>query len=425
MNRQMLFLLLLLGTGSDGRMLPLHLHKPTTFESVLVMKGNMLPMGVYATTISIGTPPVPFQVTIDTGSTDMLVPVQGCNGCVAGAPTYDPKASSTSSVVPCTDSSDMHCKQCAAGNPSQCGFKDSYLTCDMSNETATCTVSGGVYSDIVHLSPTLSAPWALGGIDFQTTNFDQFKKIDGIMGLAFQKLGFSDSPMESVVRTGQIDDVVQTCFTHDGGLLVFGSDASDSHYYQGDLQWTPILFKAWYTVYADELLVNEQSSGVNGVALNGPDDNPCIVDSGTNFLSLTSEAFEATHKLFQDLCHAGQDLPGICGKAPGLFEGRSVNLTATEILKFPTLTIKLRGDVPLSISGKEYLVPKPGHSGEYIMGIIQGDCIIGDVHMIKYWVSYDRANMRIGFAPLNEGACSAKATELRSATHATSMIIMT
>jgi hypothetical protein len=50
--------------------------------------------------------------------------------------------------------------------------------------------------------------------------------------------------MEGVVRTGAIEDVVQTCLTREGGLLVFGRDASDAKYYHGDLQWTPILEKS-------------------------------------------------------------------------------------------------------------------------------------------------------------------------------------
>lgn len=404
----------LLCAVAHARLLPLHLHKPATTEEVLVMKGNMLPMGIYATTVSVGTPPVPFEVTIDTGSTDMLIPVKGCKGCAKDAPTYNTKASSTSSVVACKSTSDVQCKSCAVGNKDQCGFTDSYLTCNMKNQTDTCTVSGGIYHDVIHISDRLSAPWTFGGITFQTTNFDQFKKIDGIFGLAFQKLGFSDSPMEGVVRTGAIEDVVQTCLTRQGGLLVFGQDASDGKYYEGDLQWTPILEKSWYVVWFEDLSVNAKSSGVHGVALNGPADDACIVDSGTNFLSLTVDAFNATRKLFQSLCQEGKDLPGICGTGPALFDGQSAKLTPEQIKQFPSVTIELRGKVSLTVSGEEYLIPRPGHAGEYLMGIIQGDCIIGDVHMVKYWVAYDRANMRIGFAPLKEAACTASAKELLS-----------
>merc|ERR1711972_30639 len=113
-----------------------------------------------------------------------------------------------------------------------------------------------------------------------------------------------------------------------------------------------------------------------------------------------------------DLCQEGKDLPGICGAGPALFDGKSVQLTPEQIKQFPPVTIALRGNVSLTITGDDYLIPKPGHAGEYVMGIIQGDCIIGDVHMVKYWVAYDRANMRIGFAPLKEDACTASAKEL-------------
>merc|ERR1719272_1180298 len=123
-------------------MLPVHLQRPNTTESVLVMKGNMLPMGVFYTTVSIGTPPQAFQVTVDTGSTDMLLPVAGCAGCKKGATLYDLKSSSSSSTVACKNTTELSCMSCSANHPGQCGFEDSYLTCDLSNLTASCTVRG-------------------------------------------------------------------------------------------------------------------------------------------------------------------------------------------------------------------------------------------------------------------------------------------
>lgn len=72
----------------------------------------------------------------------------------------------------------------------------------------------------------------------------------------------------------------------------------------------------------------------------------------------------------------------------------------------------MRGKVSIPVGGKEYLVPTPGHPSHYTLGITQGDCIIGNVHMLKYWVSYDRTNMRVGFAPLRAGACTETYNEL-------------
>jgi hypothetical protein len=49
-------------------------------EGVLPLSGNVLPLAIFYTTVQIGNPPRTFNVSVDTGSTDMLVPLAGCNG---------------------------------------------------------------------------------------------------------------------------------------------------------------------------------------------------------------------------------------------------------------------------------------------------------------------------------------------------------
>lgn len=92
-----------------------------------------------------------------------------------------------------------------------------YLTCDLSNLTASCSVSGGIYRDVLVIPGLTPVPMRsvppdsiaigaglrarrgdrFGGIEQQTENFDQFKLVDGILGLAFKDLGFDDSPFEA------------------------------------------------------------------------------------------------------------------------------------------------------------------------------------------------------------------------------------
>ena len=85
MRRQLPVLILasLLCYGSFARMLPVHLRPASgVSERILGMKGNLLPMGIFYTTVSVGTPPREFPVTVDTGSTDMLLPVAGKHACL-------------------------------------------------------------------------------------------------------------------------------------------------------------------------------------------------------------------------------------------------------------------------------------------------------------------------------------------------------
>eukprot|EP00658_Telonema_sp_P-2_P043646 TRINITY_DN3155_c0_g1_i2.p1 TRINITY_DN3155_c0_g1~~TRINITY_DN3155_c0_g1_i2.p1 ORF type:complete len:458 (+),score=102.15 TRINITY_DN3155_c0_g1_i2:125-1498(+) len=409
MTRLMLPLVLLAACELVGALLhPLHIARP--HESVLAMQGNLLPLGIFYTNISIGQPPVEFQVTVDTGSTDLLVPVKGCKGCKPGAPTYSPNASSSSAVESCH----ANCSSCVGPSRQQCGFSDSYLTCDLSNLTAICTVAGGIYRDTVQIGGMAASDVRFGGIVSQSQNFDQFEHIDGILGLAFKPEGFDVSPFERVVEQNrEVSNVVQTCLTPSGGLLVLGETGDDSRHWEGELMWTPITLKAWYTVHADALFVNSKDTGVKGSALNGPfPSDPCIVDSGTNFLSLTSPAFDATVRLFTELCTAGKNLTGVCGinaTSPiGLFGGGAVIISEESVNQFPDVTIVLKAvegadPVPLTMGPAEYLIPVGG--GKYRLGITRGDCIIGDTHMLRYWTVYDRANMRIGFAPARHDEC--------------------
>ena len=72
------------------------------------------------------------------------------------------------------------------------------------------------------------------------------------MGLAYRSLGFDCSPFQRVVdQNSNVPNVIQTCLTHDGGLLLLGEDPEmDKDFYQGELHYTPITLDSWYAVNA-------------------------------------------------------------------------------------------------------------------------------------------------------------------------------
>ena len=61
-------------------------------------------------------------------------------------------------------------------------FSNTYQTCDLTDPTAPCTISGKLYSDQVSMAGLGPVKMVLGSIEKQTSNFDQFKVIDGVMG---------------------------------------------------------------------------------------------------------------------------------------------------------------------------------------------------------------------------------------------------
>ena len=74
----------------------------------------------------------------------------------------------------------------------------SYQTCDLSDPSAPCEITGSNYMEAVSVGGLGPVKVNLGAITAQSANFDQFKKIDGVIGLvrdphsmwtALQKVG--------------------------------------------------------------------------------------------------------------------------------------------------------------------------------------------------------------------------------------------
>merc|ERR1711934_945631 len=106
------------------------------------MDGNVYPVGIYWTAITLGTPPQQFQVAVDSGSSDLIVPAKGCDGChPENTGEYDAPASSTSQDIPCTDHN-YRCVQCVSD---QCSFFNTYETCNLTAPTQPCSVKGPLY----------------------------------------------------------------------------------------------------------------------------------------------------------------------------------------------------------------------------------------------------------------------------------------
>ena len=132
-----------------------HIHSLFLFVFLSQAGGAVWPTAIYWTTVQVGTPPKDFPVCIDSGSGDLDISAKGCAGCPTTAPNnqYDPSASSTSKkgFFP---------------------FSNSYQTCDLTNPTAVCTISGKTYNDQVSLAGYGPVTVKLGAISKQTTNFD-------------------------------------------------------------------------------------------------------------------------------------------------------------------------------------------------------------------------------------------------------------
>jgi len=67
------------------------------------------------------------------------------------------------------------------------------------------------------------------------------------------------------------------------------------------------------------------------------------------------------------------------------------------------VSVTLEGTGPLSMRGRDYLLPHPELDGRYCMGIqpsgLGGFTILGNVFQNPFYTIFDRQNKRLGFAP--------------------------
>jgi len=352
--------------------------------------GDVFPVAIYWVFVDVGTPPVQFPVAIDTGSYDLDIPMVGCNTCISAPPNaiYDVSKSSTGSIS-CPDS---------------CIFSNSYQTCDLSNPSAVCTISGNYYQDMVTFSHTGIKPVSVvfGGINYQTSNFDQFKNIDGVIGLAGS--ANTQDVFESLVDAGSIaQDIFSMCY-HQGSTSngTFTLGGIDSRLYNGEIVYTTnVGGDAEY----DLQLIDIQ---INGVTVDSTSGQVAIMDSGTNVLLVTDPMFQSMKSMFLNNCSANP-LFGICvGVSNGtLFDGQCFPMNPKQMAEFPPIVFRLK-ELTLTLQPQDYLI-YVSEFGMKCLGIRNtgafGLFIVGDTLLQEYYTVLDRTRNLIGFAPVNKDNC--------------------
>eukprot|EP01128_Nolandella_sp_AFSM9_P000640 TRINITY_DN10790_c0_g1_i1.p1 TRINITY_DN10790_c0_g1~~TRINITY_DN10790_c0_g1_i1.p1 ORF type:complete len:452 (+),score=123.78 TRINITY_DN10790_c0_g1_i1:174-1358(+) len=360
----------------------------------LPVGGNIYPLGIFYISVGLGSPQVDINVALDSGSCTLLVPGKGCDGCTSDI-VYDPSASHTSKPIPCP-SFHYDCYHCSNGD--QCAFSNTYQTCNLTDPSQPCTVTGVMYEDQFNLGG-LSDKVAIGTIEFQTKNFEQFYVIDGVIGFACKTSFGLPIPLQALVNAGKVKDMFSVCLDEDlvGGILTLGG--ADPSLYTGSFSYTPLVYAGGlYAINLQNIGIGPHSTGVQLPQL--------IVDSGTNILLLPANAFNAMQKIF--LTHYAS-----LAHVSGLWNGKCFPLTAAEIAAYPTLSLTFPsgsgGTFQLTMVPSTYLMIKKAGSGLHCLSIDNtgpgGLPIIGDTTMQNYVTLFDRENSQLGFAPVNKQNC--------------------
>jgi cathepsin D len=395
--------------GAKFHSVPVHLHhgKPTILHSTIVKElglykdgnhsfpagGAIWPTAIYWTFIDVGTPPKSFPVCIDSGSSNLDIEGINCQGCNKNKPNsqYDPLKSSTSK---------------RADPPT---FSNSYLTCDLDNLTARCTVSGNVYEDQVSIGGVVGpVPVQFGSINKITENFDQFKALCGVMGFIGDG---KRNVFSQLVDNKVVDNVFALCINNEGaesnGTLTIGG--VDTTLYLGDMNYvqrkTP-----FYSIAVEGFSIGNSKSSLTGLPPNA------ILDTGTNILLLPDEAYASMKSQFLGLCKEGAKLKGICDagdEKKTLFDGECFELSDADVSDFPSFYITLENGYQLAMNNFDYLlkgdVRAKGNKSLTCLAVRAtgegGYFIFGDTLMRNYYLVFDRDRDRIGWAKVNKDAC--------------------
>mmetsp|Transcript_8317 Transcript_8317/g.15054 ORF Transcript_8317/g.15054 Transcript_8317/m.15054 type:complete len:632 (-) Transcript_8317:30-1925(-) len=421
--------------------------------------GSLTEIGEYFVKIRVEGQVIHAQ--LDTGSAALAVPLSDCENCRVDdrRVTLSDSNLSTShyngSYVSCDDthicspytcdvrdpfrnslpsSSRNQCGSCSASTkaccslnqPDACGF--ALLFADGSG------AKGALVKGHVELANGVGTDIVFGGILSDTPNFER-SKVDGILGMAFEKLSCNPSctkPLFSeIVRQGKVKhDIFSVCTAPSGGVLTLGG--ADRSLYDGELQFVSLSKqgRGFYDVSVSGFLITAPPSLRNRSSKSKPEENSdddllhsdaeplvslqlpqfdqAIVDSGTTLLVTTSAAFKTLRKhFFTYYCH----VPGLCNSFKTWFShSYCVRLSDREVDLLPTIAIVLSDQsgrsVQLNLNPKDYMIQVEKTHSRCLgihslpgLEVLGNNVIIGNTLLRKYYTVYDRENLQLGFAP--------------------------
>ncbi|CAD7975763.1 unnamed protein product [Amoebophrya sp. A25] len=311
----------------------------------------------YYGAVSVGTPPVRFEVIYDTGSSNLWVPSTGCTAFACQAKTlYDSTKSSSSAK----NGTKFHIQYGS-------GPVDGYLSYDTLHlgDSSNLALSGYEFAEITDVSG-LGMAYAAG-------------KFDGILGLGWDEIAVDGIPtvLTSLLRNKVIDKAEFSFYLggengEDGELMIGGSDGK---YFEGDLQYVPVTIPGYWQIAMDSF------------SLGGSEmvrDQKAIVDSGTSILAAPTDVVNALAAKIGAFSVFGK-LIIPCDKDIG------------------KLSFTLNG-VDFDLDGNDVKIPAV--LGQCMVGILAIDVppprgplwILGDTFMRKYYANFDYAGKRVGLA---------------------------
>ena len=286
--------------------------------------------------IGLGTPPQPFTVVFDTGSSNLWVPSAHCKGFNIACLLHKRYTSAKSSTYS------------KAGRPFSIKYGSGSMTGFTSMDTLTL---GGVTVPNVTFAEATDEP----GIAFALTKFD------GILGLGYPSISVDGSTpvFNQMYEAGLLAKPLFAFYLHrtatpsssvvapsdsDGGAFMLGG--IDPKYYTGDIHYVPVTRKAYWQFSVDGIeLGGRQLSGLTSG----------IADTGTSLLiGPKSEVSKLLGALNLPATDSTSDASGGAQGAKGGGEQQTM-VPCDAVDQLPTLSFVIGGKT-FALSGSDYVL---------------------------------------------------------------------
>lgn len=369
--------------------------------TILPVRGNIYPDGLYYTYMLVGNPPRPYFLDVDTGSDLTWIQCDApCTSCAKGPhPFYKPKKQNliTSSNSYCTEVQKFQATKC-----------ETCQQCDYEIEYADHSSSIGVLAkDDFQLTSSngslVKSNLVFGcAYDQQGLLLNSLSKTDGILGLSWGKISLASQ----LANHGNVKNVVAHCLAADagdGGFVLLGNDFVPHK----KMAWVPMVHSPLSYAYRAEL--TKITYGGKQLDLRNKDPvRSLLFDSGSSYTYFAQKAYsdlvanlkdDTSGAFFQD---ASDDTLPICWKAN--FRVRSVS----EVKHFfKPLDIQFGskwwiGSTKLKIPPEGYLIIS--NKGNICLGILEGSnvhdgstVILGDISLRGQLFVFDNENQKIGW----------------------------
>lgn len=308
--------------------------------------------------IEIGTPPKPFKVIFDTGSSNLWVPNTDCGLACLLKSKYSASRS-----------------QSYAKNGSK--FEIMYGSGPVSGHLSydTITVAGlqAKRQEFAEVDTVTGLGLAYG-----------IGRFDGILGMAFPSISVGGiSPVfQTLLAQGRLASAVFAFYLGDNAPGELSLGGVDPAHYTGALQYVPVTSDTYWETSLHAVQYGSMTSARTAKA---------IVDTGTSVLAGPSSEV--------------REIARLAGAIPVAGTGEYI-IDCAAVDKLPDLKLTLSG-VAFSLSGPEYVIKTSAFGQEAcLFGFLGIDVppprgplwILGDVFLRKYFTVFDVEKNRMGFA---------------------------